>query len=120
LQLAIKSERFDIVEDQKILIEKSAGKRIKLFGKNDNLNYPSCELLDVCLYQEKLLLADVTITLLPIRYKTQQEKVKKLFSLLHEDPSIIVIYFSTEGNIAEIDHWSNKTKSLKDVLNNYN
>jgi len=116
LHLASKSEQFEIVEEQRILIEKITGKKIKLFGKNDNLDYPSCELLDLCVYQEKLFLSDVTITILPISYKAQQEKVKKLFLFLKKEPPIIVIYFSTDGSIVEINHFSNKTKLFNAIL----
>ncbi|MBI5123019.1 hypothetical protein HZA75_04125 [Candidatus Roizmanbacteria bacterium] len=116
VKIVKKHKQYQLSEDGRKIIDKESDKRIKLFGKNGNSSYPSCEMLDLCLYQEKLLLADIAITILPKSYKSQQEKVKKLSALLQLQPAVIVVYFSEDGKVSEVDFWSEKLQEVGETL----
>ena len=94
-------------------------KSIKLFGKEGydyDPDYPSCEVLDLAIYTQKLEDAEVAITVLPLRYKSQQDRVKKLFSFLNQSPPILVVYFNEVGKISDIDAWSDDVLQISEVL----
>lgn len=82
---------------------------IPLTGKSGNLNCPSCSLLDAALYQSKLTACDVTITILPEKYKSQQNQVRAILAELgFVKPKIIVIYFSLQTlTVNYVDYWGN-------------
>ncbi len=77
-----------------------------LLTKDDQ---PTCSLIDSALYLKKIGPArnQATITVLPIRYKSQQSQVKNIlaaFGLTH--PPITVMYHDQKGKILEKDDWS--------------
>lgn|GEM_PF-3277276 len=92
----------------------SNGKRalIKSFGGALLLtkeNQPSCSLIDAALYLKKIGFSrqDNTTTILPRRYKTQQDQVKNILEAIGVIlPPITVIYHDDEGRIFETDDWS--------------
>lgn len=70
---------------------------------------PTCALIDAALYLRKIghTKKNPTITVLPLRYKSQQEQVKNILSAFGlVKPPITVIYHDDEGNVLEQDDWS--------------
>ena len=109
-------------QDKRKLKYKENGKTksITLLGKEGydyDPDYPSCEVLDLAMYKQKLHSAQIAITVLPQRYKSQQDRVKKLFLLLHETPPIVIVYFDQTGKISDIDAWSDEVLSVREALN---
>lgn len=82
-------------------------------------DYPSCEVLDLAIYEFKLERAGVAITILedtPVNRK-QQSRVERLFKLLGKDPPVIVVFHDTDGRVSELAEWSvDKTRDLKILL----
>ncbi|HVF69908.1 MAG TPA: hypothetical protein VNA13_05080 [Xanthomonadales bacterium] len=116
-----KSDKYTLSEDGRKLKYKENGEphSIKLFGKDNepyDPDYPSCEVLDLTLYQKRLQIAPAVITVLPEHYKSQQERVKKLFEILEEEPSVVVVYFNEEGVISEVDPWSDGARNLAETI----
>ncbi len=108
-------------QDGKKIKYKEGGKTksITLLGKDGydyDPNYPSCDVLDLAMYKQKLNDAQVAITVLPHRYKPQQDRVKKLFSLLGEIPQVIIVYFDEKGEISDVDPWSDEVLSLDETI----
>lgn len=115
------SDEYVLSSDGRKIKYKESGKTqsIVLLGKDNDPydpDYPSCDVLDVVLYRERLRLAPTVATVLPESYKPQQERVKKLFEILGEEPSVVVVYFSEEGAISEIDPWSEGARDLAETI----
>lgn len=72
-------------------------------------NQPTCSLIDSALYLKKIGVTQdqSTVTVLPIRYKPQQEQVKQIlraFGVAH--PPITVVYHDDQGVVLEHADWS--------------
>lgn len=79
---------------------------ISLLTKNGD---PTCSLIDSALYLKKIGIHkdEPTMTVLPERYKSQQEQVKAIlaaYGLAH--PPITIIYHNEAGEVVEVDDWS--------------
>lgn len=87
---------------------------VRLVGYNREYpTLPSCEVLDVCVYQKKLKDDRETITVLPVEYKAQQEKVRLLLELLTEDElPVTVIFFDKMGSVVEVRQWHRQESEL--------
>jgi len=119
----VSSQRSDywLSQDGRKIKYKEGGKTktIKLLGKDGydyDPDYPSCEMLDLAMYKQKIEDAEIAITVLPQRYKSQQDRVKKLFSFFDQTPPVIIVYFDDVGKVSDIDAWSDDVLPIKDVL----
>lgn len=111
------SEDFRLSEDGNSLIYREDGqkKRIKLMGYLGDQALPSCEVLDLAVYEEKLSRADVAVTVIPEVYKGQQERVHKLMSIIGEPTPIVIIYFNDEVRVVGVEAWD---ESLAETARN--
>ncbi|MDO8582936.1 MAG: hypothetical protein Q7R51_00210 [bacterium] len=100
--------------------EDNKRKSIKLLGKDRDQDYPSCEVLDACVYEDKLSGGvDAAITVLPESYRDQQNRVKKLFEIIGKVPPVLTVFFKPDGKIVEIDQWSDATAEISEVLQDH-
>lgn len=116
---AIKSSYCRLSEDQKSVIFGTGRnrQRIHLVGYSAKFpDLPSCDVLDLCMYQKKLMDGGETITILPIGYKPQQEHVRKLYELLGEEARVTVIYHDDEGKVAEVNQWHLQPTPISDKI----
>lgn len=70
---------------------------------------PTCSLIDAALYLKKIgpTRTQPTITVLPIRYKSQQDQVKQILAAFGVfKPFIIVIYHDDDGVVTNQEDWS--------------
>ena len=98
------------------------GQNISLFQPfkthtGEVVSMPSCPLLDVCVYQEKLKQAELAVTLLPASFKDQQAEVRSLFTILGQSPAVIVLYFDPETfAITDAESWNSEYARLAEEL----
>lgn len=78
--------------------------KIRIMGKEDDPNYPSCNVLDFVAYNRKFKVASVAITILPIALKEQQKRVKAIFNLLGANPPIINVFYDKNAR-KEVYSW---------------
>jgi len=79
---------------------------VGLLTKDDQ---PTCSLIDSALYLKKIGLEsqNPTITVLPVRYHSQQDQVRQILkSFGLQYPPITVVYHDQVGEIIEVDDWS--------------
>jgi len=83
---------------------------IPLQGKAGITNYPSCEVLDAVLYQQKLSEWGGAITVLPHGYQEQQGKTKTIFQAVTgiKTPNILVFYHNKESEVIDVDYWGER------------
>ena len=116
---AIRSSFCRLSKDQKSIIF-GAGKNrqsIRLIGYSGKLpDLPSCEVLDLCMYQEKLIRGGETITILPVGYKPQQDRVRKLYELLGEEARVTVGYYDNEGKLVEVNQWHSQPTQVSSKI----
>ncbi len=109
----IKTPNSRMSEDGKSIIFGTGKRRqyIRLTGYKGRLygdeypDLPSCEVLDLCAYRKRLSEMEETVTILPLSFKPQQDRVRKLFELLQEDAKVTVGYHDEEGRIVQVDQW---------------
>lgn len=116
---AIRSSFFRLSKNQKSIIF-GTGKnrqRVRLVGYSAELpELPSCDVLDLCTYKKKLIDGSETITIIPIGYKRQQERVRKLYELLGEEARVTVGYYDNEGKLVEVNQWHSQPTPISDKI----
>ena len=118
-QLSEKSNECRLSQDRNSIIFGSGKKRkrVRLVGYNEEYpTLPSCEVLDVCAYRKRLKENPETITVLPVGYKSQQDRVRSLLHLLKESSNVSVIYYDSEGSVVAIDQWHNQPTQVAGVI----
>ncbi len=110
-------------DDQRIKVGTKKGLNFPLiqsFVTTSNIvvEMPSCPVLDMAVYEEKLKEAEITITVLPERFKEQQAEVRALFQIVNDqEPNIIVVYFNPDSHTIEsIEAWNDKIKTAAQDL----
>ena len=73
---------------------------------------PSCPVLDLAVYKEKLKDSTLAVTILPLSFKGQQAEVRSLFKILGEDPPVIVLYFDENFKVVESESWNSANEGL--------
>lgn len=95
----------------------ATGQVIKLLGKDGNSELPSCEVLDLCIYREKMRNFNIALTVLPDKYLAQQERVRCLFELLGETPAVVTLRHDKGGKLIGFKSWNpNQTRELDNIL----
>lgn len=86
---------------------------IKLVGYSKEFpELPSCEVLDLCVYLEKFKDSEETVTVLPLDYEAQQERVHQLLQLLKIPTPVTLIFYDNEGKIAKLVQWNEEKTPL--------
>ncbi len=114
-----KSQVYRLTENGKKILYKENGKKrsIDFHQTINNETYPSCDFLDLSVYQEKLKTSDIAITILPEGYEKQQDRVRRLFEILDKKPNVIVVLHNSEGKITKINSWNpEQTHEVENTL----
>lgn len=89
---------------------------ISLRGYGKDPDFPSCEVLDFCAYRRKLEGNSTAVTVLPAHYRNQQERVRQLFTMLGQQPPVVVVYFDEDGRVVQSDSWNPEATSMLDAV----
>lgn len=112
---------YRLSEDRRLIIT-GTGKnkeRIRLLGYSSEYpTLPSCEVLDLCIYQAKLQEAEEAITFLPEDYREQQGRVRKLFQVLGKEAPVTTVFFNNAGAVSAVDQWHTKPTPQSGLLAN--
>jgi hypothetical protein len=81
--------------------------RIRLTGYGNHPDLPSCDAMDLACYTHKFseFGLDETITLIPEKYREQQQRVRKLAGFLGLKALVEVIYVDEEGWVSDRESW---------------
>jgi hypothetical protein len=88
-------------------------------GVEKTVQIPSCDVLDMAAYKDKLEEAEIAITILPEIYKTQQERVEVLFKIIGAEPNIVNVYINSETfEATEVYSWKGD-KELESLIKGF-
>jgi hypothetical protein len=91
--------------------------KVAVHGGAHHVQIPSCSLFDLAVYKRKLQDTSCAITVLPLRFKEQQREVKELFSLLGEEPPVVVVYVDdATAAVVDVESWSAKADSVAGLI----